>query len=25
VKALAEHIAERFQLPWSFIDHPTGL
>lgn len=25
VKALAEHLAERFQLPWSFIDHPTGL
>jgi dinuclear metal center YbgI/SA1388 family protein len=25
VRALAEHIAERFQLPWSFIDHPTGL
>ncbi len=25
VKALAEHIAERFQLPWTFIDHPTGL
>jgi dinuclear metal center YbgI/SA1388 family protein len=25
VKALAEHIAERFRLPWSFIDHPTGL
>jgi dinuclear metal center YbgI/SA1388 family protein len=25
VKALAAHIAERFQLPWSFIDHPTGL
>lgn len=25
VKALAEHIAERFQLPWSFVDHPTGL
>jgi len=25
VKALAEHIAERFQLPWSFIDHPTGM
>lgn len=25
VKALAEHVAERFQLPWSFIDHPTGL
>lgn len=25
VKAIAEHVAERFQLPWSFIDHPTGL
>ena len=25
VKALAEHMAERFQLPWSFVDHPTGL
>jgi dinuclear metal center YbgI/SA1388 family protein len=25
VKALAEHIAQRFQLPWSFVDHPTGL
>lgn len=25
VKALAEHIAERFQLPWSFVHHPTGL
>lgn len=25
VQALAEHIAERFQLQWSFIDHPTGL
>jgi dinuclear metal center YbgI/SA1388 family protein len=25
VRALAEHLAERFQLPWSFIDHPTGL
>jgi dinuclear metal center YbgI/SA1388 family protein len=25
VKALAEHLAERFRLPWSFIDHPTGL
>jgi dinuclear metal center YbgI/SA1388 family protein len=25
VKALAEHLAERFQLRWSFIDHPTGL
>jgi len=25
VRALAEHLSERFQLPWSFIDHPTGL
>jgi dinuclear metal center YbgI/SA1388 family protein len=25
VRALAEHIAERFRIPWSFIDHPTGL
>jgi dinuclear metal center YbgI/SA1388 family protein len=25
IKALAEHVAERFQLPWSFVDHPTGL
>lgn len=25
VKALAEHIAQRFQVPWSFVDHPTGL
>jgi dinuclear metal center YbgI/SA1388 family protein len=25
VKAVAAHLAERFQLPWSFIDHPTGL
>ncbi len=25
VKALAEHIAERFGLPWEFIDFPTGL
>jgi dinuclear metal center YbgI/SA1388 family protein len=25
VKALAEHLAERFGLPWSFIPHPTGL
>jgi len=25
VKALAEHIAQRFQIPWSFVDHPTGL
>lgn len=25
VKALAAELAERFGLPWSFIDHPTGL
>jgi dinuclear metal center YbgI/SA1388 family protein len=25
VRALAEHIAERFSLPWAFLDHPTGL
>ena len=25
VKALATVLSERFQLPWEFIDHPTGL
>lgn len=25
VRALAEHLANRFGLQWSFIDHPTGL
>ena len=25
VKALAAHLSERFDLPWEFIDHPTGL
>lgn len=25
VKALAAHLEQRFQLPWQFIDHPTGL
>jgi putative NIF3 family GTP cyclohydrolase 1 type 2 len=25
VKALAQHIAERFDLTWSFVDQPTGL
>jgi dinuclear metal center YbgI/SA1388 family protein len=25
VKALAEHVAGKFGLPWQFIDHPTGL
>ena len=25
VKALAEHLAAKFKVPWSFLDHPTGL
>jgi dinuclear metal center YbgI/SA1388 family protein len=25
VKALAVHLTQRFDLPWEFIDHPTGL
>ncbi|MFZ4115352.1 MAG: Nif3-like dinuclear metal center hexameric protein [Chthoniobacterales bacterium] len=25
VKALGEYLSEQFHLPWSFIDHPTGL
>jgi dinuclear metal center YbgI/SA1388 family protein len=25
VKALAAHLAEKFRVEWSFIDHPTGL
>jgi len=25
VKALAAELAEKFHLPWSFLDHPTGL
>jgi dinuclear metal center YbgI/SA1388 family protein len=25
VKALAEHLHNRFHLPWTFLDHPTGL
>jgi putative NIF3 family GTP cyclohydrolase 1 type 2 len=25
VKALAEHLAARFALPWEFLDHPTGM
>ena len=25
VKALAEELSERFGLPWSFVDYPTGL
>ena len=25
VKALAEYLSKRFRIPWSFLDHPTGL
>lgn len=25
VKALAAHLSKRYGLPWSFVDHPTGL
>ncbi len=25
VKALAQHIEQRFGIPWEFVDHPTGL
>ena len=25
VKALSEHLSKKFGLPWTFIDHPTGL
>jgi dinuclear metal center YbgI/SA1388 family protein len=25
VRALAEHIEQRHRIPWTFIDHPTGL
>jgi len=25
VRALAETVAKRFELPWSFLDHPSGL
>jgi dinuclear metal center YbgI/SA1388 family protein len=25
VKALAVHLSTKFKVPWSFIDHPTGL
>lgn len=25
VRALARHLEERFGLPWTFVDHPTGL
>lgn len=25
VRALAAHLAQKFRLPWKFLDHPTGL
>ena len=25
VKALATHMSEKFDVPWDFIDHPSGL
>jgi dinuclear metal center YbgI/SA1388 family protein len=25
VKALAHHLAQRYHIPWVFLDHPTGL
>jgi dinuclear metal center YbgI/SA1388 family protein len=25
VKALAAHLADQFDIPWEFIDHPTGM
>jgi dinuclear metal center YbgI/SA1388 family protein len=25
VKVLAQHLSEKFSLPWEFIDHPTGM
>jgi len=25
VKALAEHLSQKFKVPWTFLDHPTGL
>ncbi len=25
VKALAAHLSKRFRVPWTFLDHPTGL
>jgi dinuclear metal center YbgI/SA1388 family protein len=25
VKALAAHLSKKFRIPWTFIDHPTGL
>lgn len=25
VRALAEHVSEKFSIPWTFLEHPTGL
>jgi putative NIF3 family GTP cyclohydrolase 1 type 2 len=25
VRALAEIVAKKFELPWRFLDHPSGL
>ena len=25
VKALAKHLSQKFRVPWTFLDHPTGL
>ena len=25
VKALAAHLSRKFSVPWTFLDHPTGL
>lgn len=25
VKALAEHLSRKFEVPWAFLDHPSGL
>ena len=25
VKALAAHLSNQFKVPWTFIDHPSGL
>ena len=25
VKALAAHLSQKFRVPWTFLDHPTGL
>jgi putative NIF3 family GTP cyclohydrolase 1 type 2 len=25
VRALAKHLAQKFKIPWTFLDHPSGL